>query len=137
MLNPWGGDYFTDYTDDIAGIIGINIYSTHLVVSIQVTYRLKNGSTYTTPLRGGTEGTMYSFTLAEGETLTRVEGKPTYNVYVLEYLTFYSNLNNTYGPYRRSGSITPYTFFVEGQEIVAFFGRYGDLLDAIGVYYIN
>ena len=55
---------------------------------------------------------------------------------VVDRLTFYSNLNNIYGPYGTNGR-TP--FSVTASEIVAFFGRVGsfNIMDAIGVYYTN
>ena len=68
-----------------------------LIDSIQVTYRLKDGSTFAAPMHGGTGGSEYSFTLASGEKLTRMEGMT--NGVLIDMLTFYSNLNNVYGPY--------------------------------------
>ena len=141
LFGGTGGAEFNDYNEDIAGINGMIIYVSghpfiqHVAIeSIQVIYRLKNGNTYTAPVHGATTGTRHSFTLAEGERLTRMEGSPTDNNYVIEQLTFYSNLNNMYGPY---GYARPSTFFVEGREIVALFGRAGSLLDAIGAYHTN
>ena len=60
-------------------------------------------------MRGGNGGTEYlqvnMFTLADGEKLTRMEGMT--NGVVLDMMTFYSNLNNIYGPYGITGQ-TPY-----------------------------
>ena len=129
-----GGTYFNDHNDNIAGIVGMRIRAGAQVDSIQVTYRLKDGNTYIAPMRGGTGGTEYSFTLADGEKLIRMEGMT--SGVVLDMLTFYSNLNNTYGPYGITG-LTPYS--LAATEIIAFFGRYGsfNIMDAIGVYYTN
>ena len=127
-------DTFNDYNDNnnIAGIVGMRICAGNQIDSIQVTYRLNDGTTYTAPRHGGTGGTEFSFTLADGEKLTRMEGMT--NGVFIDMLTFYSNLNNVYGPYGITG-LTP--FSIMASEIVAFFGRAGDIMDAIGVHYTN
>ena len=83
---------------------------------------------------GGAGGAEISFTLADGEKLTRMEGM-TDGVYIF-MLTFYSNLNNVYGPYGILGQMCA-QFSVAATEIIAFFGSVGDILDGIGVYYTN
>ena len=134
LIGGTGGRYFNNYEDNnnITGIVGMRIRAGNQIDSIQVTYRLNDGTTYTAPRHGGTGGTEFSFTLADGEKLTRMEGMT--NGVVVDMLTFYSNLNNVYGPYGVTG-LTP--FSVMASEIVAFFGRAGDIMDAIGVYYTN
>ena len=138
LFGGTGGDYFDDHNDNIAGIVGMRIRAGDQVNSIQVTYWLKDGSTYTAPMRGrtGSGGTEYSFTLADGEKLTRMEGMTSGpGVFiVIDMLTFYSNMNNVYGPYGMTGQTR---FSIAATEIVAFFGRFGSLLDAIGAYYTN
>ena len=124
-----GGRAFDDKNDNIVGIIGMRIRSGNQIDSIQVTYRLKDGSIYEAPRHGGTGGSESSFTLADGEVLVRMEGMT--NGVLVDMLTFYSNFNNRYGPYGVTGLVP---FSVEGLEIVAFFGRAGNLLDAVGVY---
>lgn len=74
LFGGTGGSYFDDHNDNIAGIVGMRIRAGNQVDSIQVTYRFKDGNTYTAPMRGGTGGTAYSFSLAEGEKLTTMEG---------------------------------------------------------------
>ena len=123
------GSAFDDKNDNICGIIGLKIRSGNQIDSIQVTYRLKDGSAYEAPKHGGNGGSLSSFTLADGEKLIRMEGMT--NDVLIDMLTFYSNYNNVYGPYGRTGRAS---FSVEGLEIIAFFGRAGNLLDAIGVY---
>ncbi|MCG8621793.1 MAG: hypothetical protein MJE68_07325 [Proteobacteria bacterium] len=67
-----GGYFFDDYNDTI---VGMRIRAGDEVVnSIQVTYRLEDGNNYTAPMHGQIGGTEYSFTLADGEKLTRMEG---------------------------------------------------------------
>ena len=124
-----GGSAFDDRSDNIAGIIGMKVRSGNQIDSIQVTYRLKDGSAYEAPKHGGNGGSVSSFTLADGEKLIRMEGMT--NGVLIDMLTFYSNFNNTYGPYGITGQAP---FSVEGLEIIAFFGRAENLLDAVGVY---
>ncbi|KAL5756546.1 hypothetical protein ACOSQ2_021292 [Xanthoceras sorbifolium] len=68
------------------------------------------------------------------EYLTLISG--TYNTYqghcVVESLCFYTNCTK-YGPYGCTNG-TPFKFPLEDREIVGFFGRAGDFIDAIGVY---
>ena len=130
-----GGYFFDDYNDTIVGIVGMRIRAGgEAVNSIQVTYRLEDGNNYTAPMHGKIGGTEYSFTLADGEKLTRMEGTVINRRHLIGVLTFYSNMNNVYGPYGTTGQ-TQFSF--TATEIAAFFGRAGRLLDAIGVYYIN
>ena len=134
LFGGTGGSYFDDHNENIAGIIGMSIHAGNHVDSIQVTYRLKDGSTFAAPMRGGTGGSDFSFTLASGEKLTRMEGMTNGVLNVIDMLTFYSNLNNVYGPY---GVTSQTRLSIDADEIVAFFGRVGSLLDGIGVYYTN
>ncbi|KAH7565665.1 hypothetical protein JRO89_XS09G0241900 [Xanthoceras sorbifolium] len=68
------------------------------------------------------------------EYLTSISG--TYNTYqghcVVESLCFYTNCTK-YGPYGCTNG-TPFKFPLEDREIVGFFGRAGDFIDAVGVY---
>ena len=136
LIGGTGGSYFNDYDDNnnITGIVGMRIRAGDQIDSIQVTYRLNDGTTFTAPRHGGTGGTEFSFTLADGEKLTRMEGMTYITGVAVNMLTFYNNLNNVYGPY---GTIGLRPFSVTASEIVAFFGRVGGLMDAIGVYYTN
>ena len=136
LFGGTGGGYFDDYIDinNITGIVGMSINAGIFVDSIEVTYRLKDGNNYTAPMRGGPGGADFSFTLADGEKLTRMEGI-TDGMFIF-ILKFYSNLNNVYGPYGRLSQMCT-QFSVAATEIIAFFGRVGGILDAIGVYYTN
>ena len=137
------GNPFDDYSENIAGIATVTIRSGTIVDSIQVTYQLKNGNSFTAPMHGGPGGVESSFTLGVGEKLTRMDAMSNSGFHfnnAISMLTFYSNTNNVYGPYGSSGDSTQYS--VQASEIVAFFGRardFGstnDFLDAIGVHYI-
>ena len=134
LFGGTGGDFFDDHNDNIVGIVGMRIPAGNVVNSIQVTYRLRNGSNYTAPLHGSPGDTEYSFTLADGERLTRMEGMVN-SGHLIDVLTFYSNMNKVYGPYGTTDQIQ--LFSITATEFIAFFGRSGSRIDAIGVYYIN
>ena len=136
LFGGTGGNFFDDHNDNIVGIVGMRIRAGgddwEAVNSIQVTYRLEDGSNYIAPMHGIVNtGTEHSFTLADGEKLIRMEGMVNRYMYI-GALTFYSNMNNVYGPYGTNG-LTQFSF--TATEIVALFGRAGGVIDAIGVYY--
>ena len=133
------GNFFDDYNENITGIVGMTIRAGSVIDSIQVTYQRKDGTTFTAPMHGGAGGGEYSFTLADGEKLTRMDGMTSNSSQAITMLTFYSNMNNVYGPY---GVDVQTQFSVVAAEIVAFFGHAqdfgssGDFLNALGVYYV-
>ena len=127
-------DNVTSHSPTIVGIYKVDIRHGNQVDMLQVTYRLVDGSTYTAPAHGGTRGSLSSFTLASNERIVRVEGKT--NNTLVDQVTFVTQndvgAEKTYGPFGETGQ-TP--FKVEG-HIVGFFGHSGNLLDALGVYYL-
>ena len=126
----FGGSGGAAFDDIDIGIAGMTIRSGNQVDSIQVTYRFSDGSKFDGPKHGGTGGSLNSFTLADDEMLIKMEGKT--NGVLVDQVTFYSNKGKTYGPYGRTGETS---FCVEGREIIAVFGRAGNLLDNLGVHY--
>ena len=136
LFGGTGGNFFDDHNDNnfIVGIVGMKIPAGNSVNSIQVTYRLRDGSNYTAPMHGHTGDTEYSFTLANGEKLNRMEGMVN-SGHLIGILTFYSNMDNVYGPYGTTDQTKLFSF--TATEFIAFFGRSGSRIDAIGVYYIN
>ena len=132
--SPWD-DYNPSHSPAITGVDSIVIYHGNQIDGLQVTYRLANGGTFAAPHHGGTTGDRSSIQLASNDSIVGVEGA-TNNVLV-DQLTFITRNEdgdeNRHGPYGKTGD-TP--FAVEGKEIVGFFGRSGDLLDGLGVYYI-
>ena len=137
LFGGTGGNFFddVDHNDNIVGIVGMKIPAGNSVNSIQVTYRLRDGSNYTAPMHSHTGDTEYSFTLANGEKLTRMEGMVN-SGHLIGVLTFCSNMDNVYGPYGTTDQ-TQLLFSFTATEFIAFFGRSGSRIDAIGVYYIN
>ena len=131
--SAWDDGILT-HSPAIVGVRSISIRHGNQVDSIQVTYLLADGTTYTAGKHGGRGGSPSSFTLAEDEMITRIEGK-TNNVLV-DQVTFITKkadgTTKQYGPYGKTGQ-TP--FSVDGY-VVGFHGRAGNLLDGLGVYYL-
>ena len=128
----FGGTGGSKFDDKVVGIAGMKIRSGNQVDSIQVTYRYADGSTFEGPRHGGSGGSESQFKLAKGEYLVKMEGKT--NGVLVDQVTFYSNRGTKYGPYGKTGA---QSFSVEGTEIVSVFGRAGNLLDNLGVNYIE
>ena len=131
-----GGDPFDDYIPSIAGVHAINISYDSQVESIQVTYRLINGSLYQAPKHGGYRHPPMTITLAPGEYISEIKGK-TNGVLVdqMSIVTFQPKkfLKKTYGPFGKTGE---QDFSMEGY-VVGFFGRSGSLLDNIGLHILS
>ena len=137
----FGGNGGRSYSDnvsthkpEITGIKAIRIRHGNQVDSIQATYRRADGSTWVAPRHGGSGGRESYIQFADNENIIRMEGK-TNNVLV-DQLTFVTRKGDgtqgRYGPFGRTGR-TP--FAVDG-KILGFFGRAGNLLDSVAVYYI-
>ena len=130
---PWD-DFEECPNSTVEGVHSITVYHGDQIDGLQVTYRLADGTLHPARLHGRRSGRFQnSFQLAPGEKIVRVEGK-TNNVLVdrLSFVTrSEAGSENTYGPYGITGDTA---FAVEG-DIVGFFGRSGDLLDALGVHY--
>ena len=83
---------------------------------------------------GGSGGSSHSsFSLAEGDYISKIDGKT--NDVIVDQLTFTVTTKTgstvVHGPY---GKTAKKAFSVQG-KIVAFFGNSGNLLDGVGVYY--
>ena len=127
-------DDISTHKPEIIGIKAITIRHETQVVSIQATYRRADGSTWVAPKHGGSGGRESSIQFADNENVIRMEGK-TDNI-IVDQLTFVSRKGDgsqgRYGPFGKTG-MTP--FAVDG-KILGFFGRAGNLLDSVGVFYI-
>ena len=127
-----GGKAFDDLEKHpgIVGIRGLIVRSGNSIDSFQAVYQLKDGSTVVGPRHGGLGGSEKRFMLDEGEVLIGMEAKT--SGVLVDQLIFYSNRDRQYGPY---GSSCTETFKTGGtdQELTSFFGRSGQLVDAIGV----
>lgn len=135
----FGGGGGISFSDDVlvmdpmaVGISSIAIRSGSYVDSLQVTYLRADGSTYTPPAHGGLGGDLTTINFATGEYITALLGRSGRYVDQLTFLTEIprSGDRNTYGPYGGDGGAS----FVVNAEVLGFFGRSGQYLDAIGTY---
>lgn len=129
-----GGHSFDDVKNNVR-IIGIHsmiIRAGDQVDSIQVTYRLVDGSTWQAPRRGGGGGSENRIHFAADEHIYKIEGKT--NNYIVDQLTFHiidgNGTTRINGPYGRTGQ---QVFSYEG-HVVSFHGGAGSLVDRIGFY---
>ena len=131
--SAWDDDILA-HSPAIVGVRSIAIRHGNQVDSLQVTYLLADGSSYTASKHGGGGGTPSSFTLAGDERIIRVEGKTNHTL--VDQVTFITKnaagIEKRYGPYGKTGKTA---FSIDGY-VVGFYGRAGNLLDALGVYYL-
>ena len=101
---------------------------------IQAEYELLGGGSYSGENHGGTGGSPSTVQFADGEVIVQMSGKT--NNTLVDQLTFITKKSDgstgTYGPYGKTGK-TP---FDVNEKIVGFFGRAGNLLDALGAFYV-
>ena len=101
--SPWD-DGVLSHSPPIVGVRSIKIRHGNQVDSILVTYLLADSSTYTAEKHGGSGGSESSFTLAENESIVRVEGKT--NGVLVDQVTFVTQTETgatkLYGPYGKT-----------------------------------
>ncbi|KAL0429885.1 UNVERIFIED_CONTAM: Jacalin-related lectin 19 [Sesamum radiatum] len=138
VVGPWGGHGGTAWDDgSYSGVRQITLVYARCIDSIRVVYD-KNG----TPVLGEKHGGVGGNTTAQiklqfpEEFLTTVTGHCSPVVYggspVIRSLTFKSN-RRTFGPFGVEEGV-PFSFPMEGGQIVGFKGRAGWYLDAIGFH---
>lgn len=120
---------------NIVGVHSINITFGDQINSIEVIYILSNKSLLRSPRHGKPSETSVNITFIPDEQIVKIEGKT--NGQLVDQLTITTVGPNyehrVYGPFGRTGTLS---FTFEGQAI-AFYGRSGDLMDNIGVYYLD
>ena len=96
--------------------------------AIQLTYRLADGTDYTSPYHGGYGGSYHEFSvdIDNGEKVIGVLGRSGNKV---DQLAFITNHGRTFGPHGDCGGDI---FAVEGCEVRGIFGRTGNVVDSIG-----
>ena len=132
-----GGNAFADPIETtvppIINVTALRIRHGNQVDSIQADYQLLGGGSFTGSNHGGTGGQPTEVCFSEGEVIVEMSGKT--NNTLLDQVTFTTRKpdgsTGTYGPFGKTGR-TPYC--VRGR-IVGFFGRGGNLIDALGVFY--
>ncbi len=141
-----GGEAFDDRSckcasDPVVGIKSLQIQYGYSVGSLQPTYQLASGLSYSAPQHGRAQAVSHSVTvclnLMSGEQIVQVSGKlgPSETGFV-DMLTFITRdsfgVERMYGPYGEGHSGAP-DFVINGL-VYGFFGRSGGMLDAIGFY---
>ena len=124
-------DDAVDVQQQIVGIRALRINSRLWIYAIQATYILADGTTTVAPSRGITEGGEDHITFSDGEVITEVQGWTTSDNGFLVRLIFITNMG-TYGPY--GPTLVPFTL---REQVIAFYGRQGGGVDAIGFYYLS
>ncbi|XP_073008810.1 salt stress-induced protein-like isoform X1 [Typha latifolia] len=135
----WGGNAGSPWElgNSSVRLDKIIIYSSDVINSFSFHYQV-DGKLHTAGPWGNASGTLHEITFREGEYLTAMSG--THGRYTssivdcIRSLKFETNLKKTLGPYGDQTQGTPFTIPVSSGRIVGFFGRSGDLLDAIGLY---
>ena len=129
-----GGKHFQDIPNNLVRISKIKVRSGWWIDAIQTVWEKSDGSTKTSPRRGGKGGGSNEFVLQAGEYITKVSG--TYGTYVGS-LTFHTNnkrTSPTYGLAKGNGSGKTFELKApKGSAIVGFYGRSGDYLDSLGI----
>jgi hypothetical protein len=137
-IGPFGGNGGSPWDDyqtvsGITGIVGFTIGSGRFIDSFQAVYQTQGGVVLG-PRHGGGGGGTTSVTFGQGEKIIGAGVRSGQFVDSLLFVTIDSNGHGRqYGPYGGTGgSYTP----VNG-EIIAFMGRAGSFIDAIGFYGYN
>ena len=119
--------YHTNFEDPCAAAIEriVIYYWSGYIRSIQVTYNLTDGRSYTAPRRGYSTGTRVEMNFDEDEEIISITGGWYYSARLtqLKVITMKSNGDHrVYGPYG-GGSVTDSKRFVVNAKVVSFFGR--------------
>jgi hypothetical protein len=124
-----GGAPFSDDLTEICRLTQVTVSHGLYVDAIQCVWELPDGRLLTGQRHGGKGGNPFTFELAKGEYLNRVElrssGDGIYS------LAFYTTAGHKYGPFGGSGG-SPHE--IVAGPITGFFGRCGAGIDAFGVF---
>jgi hypothetical protein len=132
---PSGGRGGYEFSDDAlleegSKVVAVNIRSKRLVDAIQIVYRSANGAVHPLEFQGGPGGDLLPFPLDDDEFITGISGR--YGV-VVDSIRIHTN-KQTSNRFGGDGGVSEYRYDApDGAEIVGFFGRAADVIDAIGV----
>ncbi|XP_020101268.1 protein GOS9-like isoform X1 [Ananas comosus] len=135
-LGLWGGNGGTlcDIDGHPIRLTKIVIRSGHVIDSLAYEY-VQDGKTFSVGPWGGSGGTSTTIEFQPGEFLIIIDGNfgefEGFNV--VRSLTFITNVR-PYGPFGIEDVGTPFFIPVASGRIVAFYGRFGQYVDAIGMY---
>ncbi|KAK2654845.1 hypothetical protein Ddye_014701 [Dipteronia dyeriana] len=137
----WGGQGGRDWHyRPVNGIVEITIVYTDVIDSLHFKHAIGYGTNKSTENFGGHGGKKRTTILFDwpNEYLTEISGSTgTFNRdEVIGTLSFTTNRNNKYGPFGSVNDGKPFEFISKKNgAIVGFFGRQGNFIDALGVYY--
>ncbi len=101
------------------------------------------GETYLSDLVGGRGGTKGEFSIPAGDYLTKISGtwgmsapgRPKQEIVTIQFETKKGVKSPVFGGKHGKQEVEPFVLEApEGQEIISFFGSYGDLLVRLGIY---
>ena len=120
----------------ILGIDSVTFTYGRQLESIQVTYRLSNGSHYIAPRHGANTMPSYTLSFSPDEYMEKIEGFS--SGYIVEEINVGivnrdKKEHALYGPFGGKGDGPLESFSMEGY-VAGFYGRSGDCVDSIGVY---
>lgn len=130
-----GGDPWDDYQTigGITGVVGYTIGSGEYIDSFQAVYTTQNGVVIG-PKHGGGGGGLTTVSFASGERIVSAGVRSgRYADSLLFFTVDVGGRVHQYGPYGGTGG----SYHGVTGDIVAFFGRAGGLIDAIGFYGSN
>lgn len=134
-----GGEAFSDLLPSgqdnsvINGVHSMTFTYSGQLESIQVTYKLSNGSLYKAPRHGGNTLPNVTITFADDEYIERITGKSSGYIVEQVYVRTVRKSKHQqiyYGPFGQSGT----GYFAMNGFVVSFFGRAGDCVDRLGAY---
>lgn len=131
MAGGTGGASFADTRiPDGARVAEVRISSGNVVDSVQMVYELPNGRIVAGPRHGGPGGRLNSFRLDSDEYITAVSGR---SGEYIDSIRIHTNKRSSQlfgGP----GGSQEYRVSVDrGHQAIAFYGRAGEFVDAIGL----
>ena len=131
-----GGKSFVDDAIDYDGVYlkEIRVRSGKRIDSIQCIYEESDGHTYIGPTNGGSGGESNHFILDDDEFIQEVRGRYGSRLDSIQFIT-----DRQQSPvYGGSGGGSQFRYMApENFEIIGFFGRAGEEVDAIGVILRN
>ena len=129
---------FDEFSPNIDEITSIELYhdSYYQSVGLQVTYLIKDGSTYVGSARGGSRYQRYPYTLSDGEFFVRLEGATHSAGHYVTNLTLVTNYGIKHSVVAE-GASQGETFSIDaGNELISIFGNTANnILRNIGAYY--
>lgn len=131
---PSGGTGGEEFSDDVSWqdcqVLVVHIYAQQGVRAVRITHETIDGDPHTFPLHGQAVGDGYILKLARDEFITSISGQFGPSVASIRIQT-----NKQVSPLLGGeGGAAAYRYEApSGSEIVGFWGRAGDTLDAIGV----